>query len=136
MKNAIILCSGGLDSVVTAYFVKDKYKKLKFLFFDYGQRALKEEEFYAKKIADKLNAEFTKIKLNWLGEISTALLNKKSKIKRTTEKDLEEKDDLLTWWVPCRNSIFLINALAFSESEFLRNKEKYDYDMYKVHSLF
>lgn len=128
MKNAIIVISGGLDSTVTAYYVRDilKYNKLKFLFFDYGQRALKEEEFCAKKIANKLDAEFKKVKLDWLGEISTAMLNKEGDFKETTEKDLERKEDLLIWWVPCRNSIFLINALAFAESKFLKNKERYD----------
>ena len=41
--------------------------------------------------------------------------------------DLEKnKEDILNWWVPCRNSIFIINALAFAESEFLKNKERYD----------
>ena len=126
MKNALVLCSGGLDSVVATYFIKNKYKKLKLLFFDYGQRALKEERLCVKRIAERLNADFDEVKLHWLGDISTAMLNKEGEFKATSEKDLEKKEDLLTWWVPCRNSIFLINALAFAESEFLKNKEKYD----------
>ncbi len=126
MKNAIVLCSGGLDSVVAAYSIKDKYKKLRFLFFDYGQRALKEEERAVKKIAKKLNADFEKIELLWLGNISTAMLNKKDEFKETSEKDLETDRDIENWYVPCRNSIFLVNALAFAESEFLKNKVEYD----------
>ena len=126
MKNAMVLCSGGLDSVVVAYSIKNKYRKLKLLFFDYGQRALKEEEKCVREISKKLNSNFEKVKLPWLGDISTAILNKGGEFKSTIEKDLEKKEDLLTWWVPCRNSIFLINALAFAESEFLKNKERYD----------
>lgn len=127
MKNAIILCSGGLDSVVSAYFIKNKYKKLKFLFFDYKQRAVKEEEFCCRKIVKRLNGEFIKINLGWLGEISTAMLNKEGEIKETSDKDLEgNSKNIINWWVPCRNSVFLINALAFAESEFLKNKERYD----------
>ena len=127
MRNAIILCSGGLDSVTTAYYIKDKYEKLKFLFFDYNQRAVKEEEFCCREICKKLNGEFIKIELKWLGNISMAMLNKNVEIKETSEKDLEDSSkDLLNWWVPCRNSVFLINALAFAESEFLKNKERYD----------
>lgn len=126
MKNAIILCSGGLDSVVAAYFVKDKYKKLKFLFFDYGQRALREEEKFVKEIAKKLNADFEKVELPWLGKISTAMLNKPGKIKETSERDLETNRRIENWYVPCRNTIFLSNALAFAESEFLKNKENWD----------
>ena len=126
MKNAMVLCSGGLDSVVVAYSIKNKYRKLKLLFFDYGQRALKEEEKCVREISKKLNSNFEKVKLPWLGDISTAMLNRECEFRETTEKDLGKKEDLLTWWVPCRNSIFLINALAFAESEFLKNKERYD----------
>ncbi len=127
MKNAIILCSGGLDSVVASYLVKEKYSKLKFLFFDYGQRALKEEEHCSRKIAKRLKADFIKIDLKWLGKISVSSINKKGKYKETSEKDLEDTSkDIINWWVPARNSIFLINALAFAESEFLKNKERYE----------
>src|SRR3989344_627455 len=127
MKNAIVLCSGGLDSVVAAYSIKNKYDKLKFLFFDYGQRALKEEEFCSKEIAKKLKADFVKIELKWLGEISTALLNKEVSFHETTDKDLEDgKKDIENWYVPGRNSIFIINATAFAEAESIKNKEKYD----------
>ena len=127
MKNAIILCSGGLDSVVAAYKIRGEYDKIKFLFFNYNQRSLKEEEFCARKVAEKLNAEFIKVDLRWLGKISGAALNQKIEFKETTEKDLENTgDQILNWWVPARNSVFLINALAFAEAEFLKNKEKYD----------
>ncbi len=129
MKNALIVISGGLDSTVTAYYVKNRlnYDILKFLFFDYNQRALKEEETAVKKIADELNADFKKITLPWLGELSTAVINKNKKIPKITEKDLEDENkDLTPWWVPCRNSIFLISALAYAESEFIKNKEIYD----------
>tara|TARA_Y100000034_G_scaffold129270_1_gene185410 strand:- start:963 stop:1643 length:681 start_codon:yes stop_codon:yes gene_type:complete len=125
MKNAIILCSGGLDSVVAAYYVKDKYKKLKFLFFDYGQKALENEEKCCREISKRLNAEFVKVELPWLHEISTSMINREG-FKETTEKDLETDKGIENWYVPCRNSIFLINGLAFAESEFLKNKEKYD----------
>jgi|SRR3989344_2951492 len=127
MKNAIILCSGGLDSVVAAYEIRKKYDKVKFLFFNYNQRALKEEEFCVKETAKKLNGEFVKIDLKWLGKISGAALNQKIEFKESTEKDLENTESqILNWWVPARNSVFLINALAFAESEFLKNKNKWD----------
>ncbi|MBI2508141.1 7-cyano-7-deazaguanine synthase [Candidatus Woesearchaeota archaeon] len=127
MKNAIILCSGGLDSVVTSYKVRGEYGKMKFLFFDYNQRSLREEEFCSRKIADKLNAEFIKIDLKWLGRISGSSINKRGKYKETSEKDLEDSSKEITnWWIPARNSVFLVNALAFAEAEFLKNKERYD----------
>src|SRR3989344_8912856 len=91
MKNAIILCSGGLDSVVTAYYVKKKlnYKKLIILFFDYSQRTLKQEKKYSKLCSQDLNAEFEEIKLKWLGKISNSLLNKKNKLNKIAKKQLK-----------------------------------------------
>ena len=130
MNNAILLLSGGLDSGVLAYYLKDKCKKIKPLFFDYGQRSLKEEEYCSKEISKRIKAEFIKVDLKWLGNISTAFLNKNESFPETKENELgdleKNKEDILNWWVPCRNSIFIINALAFAESEFLKNKERYD----------
>lgn len=129
MKNAIIIMSGGIDSTVASYYIKNRldYDSLKFLLFDYGQRAIKEEEFCCKENAKKLNAEFKKIELNWLGDISASIINQERNFQETTEKDLEdEKKDITTWWVPCRNAVFLINALAYAESEFIKTKENQD----------
>jgi len=130
MDKAIILCSGGFDSVATAYYVKNKLnpKEMLLLFFDYGQRTLKEEEFCCREISKKLNAEFKKIDLRWLGDISTALLNKRDKIPETGEKDLsnveKEKKEILLWWVPCRNAVFALTGLAHAESEFISKNKK------------
>ncbi|MEK6974161.1 MAG: 7-cyano-7-deazaguanine synthase [Nanoarchaeota archaeon] len=129
IKNAIILVSGGLDSVVTAYNVKNNlgYETLKFLYMDYAQRAIKEEEYCSRKIAKLLKADFIKIKIPWLGKISTAFINKNDKIPKTTEKDLEDgRKEIINWWVPTRNSIFIINALAHSEYYFIKDKKRYD----------
>lgn len=132
MVNAIILVSGGLDSIVTAYYIKKKInpKKMIFIFFDYNQRTLKQEEYCSRIHAEKLGAEFKKIDLKWLGKISTALLNKEKIIPETKEKDLgnvkKEQKDILNYWVPCRNSLFLLSALAHAESLFISKKERYD----------
>lgn len=129
MKNAIILVSGGLDSVVTAYYVKKvlKYENIMFLFFEYSQRPKKEEEYCSRYIAKVLGADFKMIRLPELGKISTAFMHKEGNVPKTTDKDLEDgTKDILTWWVPCRNSIFLINALAHAESYFLKENKRYD----------
>jgi len=132
MKNAIIVISGGLDSAVTAYYVKNRlnYNNILFLFFNYSQRTLKEELFCTKELAKKLNAKLKIINIKWLGEISTALLNKEKSLPKVTEKDLSNiqhsKEQIINYWVPCRNSIFLISALAHAESEYISKKERYD----------
>ena len=76
MKHAIILCSGGLDSVTTAYYVKNKlgYKKIFVLFFNYGQKSVGMERKCSKKCAKKLDGKFVELKLKELGEISNSLI--------------------------------------------------------------
>jgi len=119
MKNAIILCSGGLDSVTTSYFVKRKlgYDKLKILFFDYGQRNFANELAASKKCALDLGAEFFNFDVRYLGGISKSMLNSKGSAEEIKLEDLKDsKEESGKWYVPCRNLIFLSNALAFAES--------------------
>ena len=126
-KNAIILCSGGLDSVVTAHYIKKKrgYDKLKFLFFDYGQRALNQERKCSKECAKDLKGEFIEINLKWLGDISNSLINKEGIIKRLKKRDLKNtRKESEKYYVPCRNTIFLTYALVIAESLWIKNKEK------------
>ena len=128
-KDAIILCSGGLDSVVTAFYVKNRldYNKLIILFFDYGQKSLKEERESAKICAKGLGVEFKEVNLRWLGDISSSLLNKKGKVRRMNRKDLKDSSkESAKFYVPCRNLIFLTNALALAESRYIKNKRNVD----------
>ncbi len=129
MKNAIVLVSGGLDSVVTANYLKKKlnYDKVKILFFNYGQKTLKQERKCSKKCAKDLNAEFMEIELKWLKNISDSLINKKGKVKRLKKEDLKDTaKESKKWYVPCRNTIFLSYALAYAESLYLKDKKIYD----------
>src|SRR3989338_8200006 len=123
MENALVLCSGGLDSVTTAYYVKKKleYDSIKILFFNYGQRNLKGEEKCARECAFNLNSEFIKVDLNWLGEISSSLLNSGKKAKKIKREDLKNtKKESKNWYVQCRNSVFLVYALALADSIFIK----------------
>ncbi len=130
VKSAIILVSGGLDSVTTAYYVKKKlgYDRLLFLFFDYNQRTLKQEEYCSRETAKLLKADFKKIDLKWLGDISTAMLNNNEKMPRVDEKEMGNVDkcnkEILNYWVPCRNAVFLINSIAHAEADVLNKKDK------------
>ena len=126
MDNAIILCSGGLDSVVLAYYLKKikKIKGIKLIFLDYNQKSLNEELFCVKKAAKQLNADLKIINVKWLGEISTSFINKK--INENEVKKIKKEDEIISWYVPCRNSLFLLIGLAIAESEFISKKERYD----------
>ncbi|MBI2630264.1 7-cyano-7-deazaguanine synthase [Candidatus Pacearchaeota archaeon] len=118
MGNAIILASGGLDSYVLSWYVKNTLKKeVRLIFFDYGQKALKEELFCVKQLAREMNCELKIVNLDFLGEISTSLINK---------NESNSKEDIINWYVPCRNTIFLSIALAYAESLFIGKKEEND----------
>jgi len=129
MKNAIVLCSGGIDSVTTAYYVKKslKYDDLVFLFFDYNQKTAKYEERFSRFHARKLNADFEKIKLPYLGRLSTSLIHKKGS-RETKREELKKLSGKQTadWYVPYRNTIFLSYALALADSLYIRENKKYD----------
>lgn len=126
MKNAFVLASGGMDSVVLTHYLQ-KMKgigKIKVAFIDYGQKCLEEELHCVKKLAEEVGAELKVINMKWLGDISTSLINKKA-----SEDEIEkikEEDEIISWYVPCRNAIFLLAGLAVAESEFISKKEVYD----------
>ena len=128
-KNAIVLCSGGLDSVTTANYAKKAlgYKEVVIMFFDYGQRTIKQERHYSKKCAKNLKAEFVEIKLPELKKWSKSLINKKSIIKKIRVIDLKDsKEESNKYYVPCRNTIFLTYALALAESKMINERKIFD----------
>jgi 7-cyano-7-deazaguanine synthase len=126
MKNAIVLCSGGLDSVVTSHYVKKKlnYSDIKVIFFNYNQNSLVQEKICSKKCAKDISAEFIEVDLKWLGNITKTLDNRPKKITRKKLKDSSEESKRL--YVPCRNTVFLVYALALAESLYIKYKKKYD----------
>jgi len=124
-KNAIILCSGGLDSSVTAHLVKKKlkYNSIIILFFNYGQNSLLAERKCAKKCALAVKAKFqeTVLDLSYLKSSLTSSIAIKEGINLSDTKKESDK-----WYLPSRNLIFLAYAISFSESLFLKEKRKYD----------
>ncbi len=126
MTHALVLCSGGLDSVVTAYYVKKRlnYSDIKIIFFNYNQKSLIQERNCSKRCAEDISAEFIEIDLGWLGDITKNLNNKPKKITRKRLKDSSEESKRL--YVPCRNIVFLVYSLALAESLYIKEKKKYD----------
>jgi 7-cyano-7-deazaguanine synthase len=122
-KHAFVLCSGGLDSTVTAHLVasQKKYDKITLLFFNYGQNSLKEERTASKVCAKNIHAFFREMALPELYSIArnTQLQAKKIKTSKSLKDTSEESH---AWYFPCRNLIFLNYALALAESQYVSNK--------------
>lgn len=119
MDEAIVVCSGGIDSVVTAYYVKKKLKfnSITILFFNYGQKTVDMERKMSRKCARNIKAKFIEISMKDVGKISNSLINKKGKTTRLKRTDLKDtKEESKKWYVPCRNLIFLSYASALAES--------------------
>ncbi len=129
MKNAIVSCSGGIDSVVTANYVKKKlnYKNLTILFFNYGQRNLTKERYCSKKCSRALKAKFVEINLPELKNLSGSLINNNKKFKEIGRNELKDvSSEIKKWYVPNRNAIFLSYALGLAESLFITSKKAHD----------
>jgi 7-cyano-7-deazaguanine synthase len=132
-RRAVLLISGGVDSVTTAYYVKKvlKPKNMLLIFCNYKQRTYEYEKFCIQKISQALDEPLRLIDLSWLGEISTSLLTHPEKqIPETKETDLwdpeKAKERILKWWDPCRNAILLLVGLAHAESYYISGGERYD----------
>lgn len=128
MKNALVLCSGGLDSVTVAHYIKKRrhYNDVRLLFFDYGQRNSKKEREFSRKCADDIKAKFVEVKLDF-SKSSTSLLNSSKRVKKINKKNLKDTNkESLKWYVPSRNLIFLSYAISICESLKIKEKKKFD----------
>ena len=113
MSKAIILLSGGLDSVVALGYTKNTYGIELALTFDYGQKSVNQEISASKKVCEFYNIKHKVIKLDWLKDITTTALVADKAIPASgfgTEKSAK------LVWVPNRNGLFLNIAASFADS--------------------
>ncbi len=107
MNKAIVLLSGGLDSLVALDIASKKYEVVLALTFDYGQKSFNEEKKAAKEISKIYNIEQKTIKLPFLAEITNNSL---------TREEKTDLNDLKSVWVSNRNGLFLNIAACYCES--------------------
>ena len=114
-KTAIILLSGGLDSLVSLACSKCEIKLG--IIFDYGQNAFSYEKKAAEKIANHYGFKLEEIKLDWLKNITNNGLTKKEKIHSIENLNnfKERKKSMESVWVPNRNALFINIAAAYCE---------------------
>lgn len=110
-QSAVVLLSGGIDSVTTLYYAAQFYR-LYALSFDYGQKH-KYELQLARYHAEKLKVkEYFVIKIHKEIFKKTALVDNNIKVPENRKID----NDIPTTYVPARNLLFLSYAVAFAES--------------------
>ncbi len=127
-RPAVVLTSGGVDSVTTAFYVKHRLlaPKMLLVFADYHQRTYEYEKACVAEVATALGAPLKLIDLGWLGELSTSLLTKRGMpIPETKEEDLwdakKAEGRILKWWDVVRNLQLVTAGLAHAESADLRS---------------
>ncbi len=107
---AVVLLSGGLDSMVTAAIAKERGFSVQALTLDYGQRHRRELES-AKRIADQLSLDNqVQLALDMRAFGGSAL---------TADIDVPKEgvgDDIPVTYVPARNLVFLALTIAFAEA--------------------
>lgn len=111
MEKAVVVMSGGLDSVVLAYFLKTRYDLLP-LAFDYGQHNDIELGF-ARYHAELLNSPF---KIATLASLAGLLESGLTTTGKTAESGTYE-DTIRSTFVPNRNAIFLSIAYGYAISQ-------------------
>src|SRR5437870_13754244 len=113
MKRAVVLVSGGIDSTTTlAIAIAEGYEAYA-LSFDYGQRQQIEMEA-ARRVADSLGAKehrVAKIDLRVFG--GSALTDDLDVPKQRSQ--WENAHGIPVTYVPARNTILLVYALAWAE---------------------
>ncbi|GAA5046768.1 7-cyano-7-deazaguanine synthase QueC [Erythrobacter westpacificensis] len=109
-KIAVVLLSGGLDSMVTGALAREQGYRLHALSIDYGQRHRRELES-ARVIAEKLGVErHVQLPLD-LRQFGASAL--------TDDIDVPKGglgEDIPVTYVPARNLLFLALTTAFAES--------------------
>ena len=116
---ALVVCSGGLDSVTLAYKVANEGTLSSLLSFNYGQRHVKELDF-ARQCADHLDVKHTVIDLSSVGAHLTSALTPSSP---SSSSALEIPDghyaesNMETTVVPNRNAIMMTIAYGLAASQ-------------------
>ena len=109
--SAVVVCSGGMDSVVAAAYAQHMGMKIHLLHFQYGSRAQGPEVKAVQAVAQALGAELTLFPLPVYRKGDSPLLDPDSTIAGG-----EAGAEFAHEWVPARNLVLLSVATAFAEA--------------------
>ena len=113
-KKAVCIMSGGMDSTLGAYLMKDKGYEIIAVHFNYDQRTEKKEREAFHAIADTIGAiEKYDLDIGFFKELGASALTDKSIDVPTGGVE----EGVPVTYVPFRNGIFLSMAAAIAEKE-------------------
>ncbi|MEQ9365539.1 MAG: 7-cyano-7-deazaguanine synthase QueC [Leptospirales bacterium] len=115
-RRAIVLLSGGLDSVTTMAIARAEGFHVHALSFDYGQRHAI-ELVLARRAATAAGADHIVARLDPVLFGGTALVGEELAV--PTDREID--DSIPVTYVPARNILFLSHALALAESKDARD---------------
>lgn len=121
-KSAVVLLSGGLDSVVSLASIHDRLDVKLVLLFNYGQRAFEREKQAVLSICEYYSVNYELIDLDWLKKITfSSLVNKEKQLPLYDESKLDSELAVLessakSVWVPNRNGVMLNIAASYADS--------------------
>ncbi len=110
-RKALVVCSGGLDSVVAACEMQRRSFDIHLIHFRYGSRAENPEVDAIQRVADHLKVGLTVFPLPVYRPGDSPLLDASAKVAGG-----EEGAEFAHEWVPARNLLLLSVATAFAES--------------------
>ncbi len=112
MNKAIVLVSGGMDSLVTAAIAKQECDEVYFLHLNYGQRTEVRELRSFRKMKDFFKPKDVLIvDVSYLKDIGASSLTDKN----MEIKDFDGSDEVPTSYVPFRNAHLITIAVSWAE---------------------
>ena len=110
-NRALVICSGGLDSVTAAYMLKAQGKEVTLLHFQYGCRAGMKELRAVAKVGHSLGAELVTLPIDFrLFDGTSPLLTGRPIAEGLAGAEYAHE------WVPARNLLMLATATAYAEA--------------------
>ncbi len=144
-RNAVVMTSGGADSVPVLYYVAKivRPKHVLAIHADYGQRMMKMERLGVTRNVENLkmqgfDVDFKSVDISWLGQLSTSKLVRSEALPETPQEALQDPEAaaerILWWWDVVRNLQLTTIGLAHAESldlkSYLTTKKRMVYDVY------